>query len=191
MCYTLLLSQLYKCTHSGASLVHSPKDAQTVEFLRFGFTMDYDGPVLTPTSANHPSANTHLTDVAVYITKALAQGSYVGTFQYPHFVPWYQINPLLTRHKTGQFQLSGHLGHFLATLPSSQCQWGYSKGHLVEQVQENASSIGTRPGLSYMASEKGCLPLQFRHHSCLQQIGHWSASKWGAGFPQTSVCHSG
>ena len=43
-----------------STLVHAPEDAHTVQFLRFGFSEGYEGPMPTPASANHHSANTHL-----------------------------------------------------------------------------------------------------------------------------------
>ena len=63
-------------------LVHSPKDAHIVEFLRFRFLAGYAGTMPTPASANHLSANMHLTDVGGYITKELAQKAMLDPFDH-------------------------------------------------------------------------------------------------------------
>ena len=43
-------------------LVYTHNDAQMVDFLQFGFPVGYEGPMPTPSSANHPSVNNHLND---------------------------------------------------------------------------------------------------------------------------------
>ena len=70
-----------------------------VQFLCFGFLAGYEGPVPTPSSVNHPSANTHCKDVAVYIAKELSEGAMVDLFENPPFMMWCHINQLLTQHK--------------------------------------------------------------------------------------------
>ena len=50
-------------------IAHTREDDITISYLTFGFPARYEGPVPTPSHANHPSANKHCGDVAAYITK--------------------------------------------------------------------------------------------------------------------------
>ena len=73
-------------------ITHLEEDGQMVQFLQFGFPADYEGPVLTSTSVNHPLGNTHLKDVTVYVAKELSEGVMLSPFDNPPLMPWFQIN---------------------------------------------------------------------------------------------------
>ena len=141
-------------------LVHSPDDAHTEEFLRF--PAEYEGPVRTPSAMIHPSANTYLTHVAVYITKELDNVAMLGPFNHPPFAPQCQTNPPFTRPKKDS---SDHHGPLLATSPSS-----HNQPHLNTRSwgEKNASAFRLRSGWSYMVSGQGSLSVFLRHHHGIQ-----------------------
>ena len=65
----------------------TPEDKLTVIFLQFGFPTGYQGPVPSPYSANHVSADAHLKDIATCVTTELAQGAMLGPFDNPPSLP--------------------------------------------------------------------------------------------------------
>ena len=50
-------------------LVHMAENAGTVEFLKFGFPMGYEGQVMKQMTMNHPSASSYACDLVAYIAK--------------------------------------------------------------------------------------------------------------------------
>ena len=48
--------------HQWNTTVDTAEDKQTVEFLQYRILADYQGPVPSPSSANHPSENGHPKD---------------------------------------------------------------------------------------------------------------------------------
>ena len=73
-------------------IVDIPEDSRIVDFLRYGFPTGYVGPVPTPLSTNHPSANGHFQDIAVYITTGLYHGAMQTIFLLPLFQPRCCVN---------------------------------------------------------------------------------------------------
>ena len=60
--------------------------------------MVYEGPVPTPADNNHASAMHHPWDVAAYVLTDIEEGAMLG-FEVTPFVPWCQVNALLTCRK--------------------------------------------------------------------------------------------
>ena len=56
-------------------LVHNEADIQTVDFLCYGFSADYAGPIPTTAMGNHASVTNHPQDLAKYITTELKEGA--------------------------------------------------------------------------------------------------------------------
>ena len=81
------------------SSLHFEEDEATITYLQFGFPAGYEGPVPTPSQGNHPSANKHCGNVAVYITNEVNKGAMLGPFDTHPFTPWTHTNLLLTRRK--------------------------------------------------------------------------------------------
>ena len=87
------ISSVHKClshqistwVHEGewCNIIWTEADQITISCLRHGFPTQYEGPVLTPTSCNHASANNHPRDVTSYISKELSEGAMLDTFDYP------------------------------------------------------------------------------------------------------------
>ena len=82
-----------------ATICTTEEDVITLSYLIYGFPAGYEGPVPTPSQANHPSAINHRQDVEAAITKEIIEGAMLGPFDSPPFTPWTQTNPLLTRPK--------------------------------------------------------------------------------------------
>ena len=72
---------------------------ETTLILKYGFPVEYDGPVLTPDNHNHASVLQHSRDVATYVLTELEEGAMLGPFDMEPFIPWCQVNTLLTRQK--------------------------------------------------------------------------------------------
>ena len=71
-------------------------DTGLIEFLKYGFPMGYEGLVPTPTGNNCTSAMQHLWNVATYMLTELEEGAMLGPFEDIPFIPWCQVNTLLT-----------------------------------------------------------------------------------------------
>ena len=69
------------------NIVCTEEDEPIITYLRYGFPVGHEGPVPTPSSGNHPSANKHCADVAAYITKELREGVMLGPFDSLPFTP--------------------------------------------------------------------------------------------------------
>ena len=108
-------------------------DNRVVDFLRYGFPARYMGPAPTPSSANHPSVNCQLQDLAEYIVKELGHGATLGPFLAPPFQPWCQVNPLFTSPRK-----TALIGGLLWICPGpthrSARRWGHPKGHASRPV---------------------------------------------------------
>lgn len=80
------------------------RDPQLCDFLEFGWPANYcaERPPLSATE-NHGSAAAHPEDVADYIKTELRHGALLGPFpaDRPPFIPWFQVNALMTRPKKG------------------------------------------------------------------------------------------
>ena len=79
-------------------LVRTHEHACVVEFLKFGFLANYEGPAPTPTTDNHPSILNHASNVTSYFTLEVKEGAMLSPFDQPLFTPWCQVNALLTSH---------------------------------------------------------------------------------------------
>ena len=64
------------------SLIWEPEDVLTVDYLKFGFLVGYQGPIPTPAEINHSSARRLLDDVVAYITKEVNEGAMLGVVQH-------------------------------------------------------------------------------------------------------------
>ena len=51
------------------ALIQNPEDATTVDCLKFGFPVGYQGLIPTPTVTNHSSVIHHPGDITAFITK--------------------------------------------------------------------------------------------------------------------------
>ena len=65
----------------------------------YNFRVGDEGPVSTPVANNHASALQHPHDVVAYVTKELKDGAILSKYDELQFIPWYQVNALLTRQK--------------------------------------------------------------------------------------------
>ena len=88
-------------------LIQSAEDARVVDFLYFGFQMEYEVPVLTPTSSNHSSAINYARDardardVDTYIAAGIKEEARLGLFHSTLFTRWCQVKSLLTTPQKG------------------------------------------------------------------------------------------
>ena len=75
-------------------------DSEICNFLRFGWPVTYTSPDLpTASHVNHASATRHGGAVDAFIRKELDKDALLGPFLQPHFRPWTQTSPLMTRDK--------------------------------------------------------------------------------------------
>lgn len=77
-------------------------DTQLIDFLQFGWPLDFTAPLPPkPSYVNHennPEFQKHIQD---FITTESQLGAIAGPFHSPPFAPWTQVSPLLTRPKKG------------------------------------------------------------------------------------------
>ena len=78
------------------ALACTEEDTTLINFLKYGFTIGYEGPMLTPTDHNHTSTMHPPRDVAAYVLGELEEGAMLGLFEVDLFVPWCQVNTLPT-----------------------------------------------------------------------------------------------
>ena len=75
-------------------------DAQLVDFLEFGWPIDYTAPVPpTPTFLNHEKNPEFQLHIQNFFETELRHGAILGPFSHPPFQPWTQISPIMTRPK--------------------------------------------------------------------------------------------
>ena len=75
------------------------EDTTLISFLQNGFPVGYKGPVPTPADPNLASAIQHPRNVTIYVLTELEEGAMVGPFDMEPFIPWCQVNALITRPK--------------------------------------------------------------------------------------------
>ena len=77
--------------------MHTTEDGSIMDYLQFSFPAGYKDPVPTPAIENHPLATSHPSDLVVYITTEVREGTMVHSMNsHSH---WCQVNVLLTRPK--------------------------------------------------------------------------------------------
>ena len=69
------------------TLIRSPEDVVTVDCLKCGFMVGYQGPLPTPTEGNRGSTRLHLGDTVAYITREVSGGTMLRPFNSPPFTP--------------------------------------------------------------------------------------------------------
>ena len=73
---------------------------QLMDFLTFGFPIDYVGPMSDSGDVeNHPSATEYPVQVEAFIDKEISLKGVLGPFRKPPFAPWCHISPLMSRPK--------------------------------------------------------------------------------------------
>ena len=75
-------------------------DKEVIEFLEFGFPINYAAPSLPlPSLCNHASARCFPKDVAHYLDREIGYEAMAGPFDRKPFVQWFQTNELRSRGK--------------------------------------------------------------------------------------------
>ena len=106
------------------ALAYAAEDTTLITFLQYGFPVGYEGPV--PTPADHISIlPQHPRDVANYVLTEIEEEVMLGPFDMEPFIPWCQVNALLTQPKEGYLSEESNHGPFLATSPGCQSQCLY------------------------------------------------------------------
>ena len=59
---------------------HTQADQEVLQYLKYGFPADFEGPIPTPSFGNHSSAVNHPPDVKAYIATELSEGAMLGPF---------------------------------------------------------------------------------------------------------------
>ena len=81
-------------------LLRDFKDSQLVEFLEYGWPLDFTAqkpPI--PTFKNHETNSEYFEHIRSFLRTELEHGAMLGPFPTRPFHPWMQISPLLTRPK--------------------------------------------------------------------------------------------
>ena len=60
------------------ALVRMPDDVLTIDWLKFGFPVGYEGPMLTPATSNDSLALHRPCDVVAYVTSEVKDGAMLG-----------------------------------------------------------------------------------------------------------------
>ena len=77
-------------------------DIQLVDFLEFGWPLDFTAPLPPkPTFQNHERNTENLVHIEKYLEKEIKHKAIAGPFPSKPFTPWTQVSPLMTRPKKG------------------------------------------------------------------------------------------
>ena len=86
--------------HSWRRLLKGFPDEQLVEFLNFGWPLDFTAPQPpVPSYTNHETNEAFLQHIGRFLEEELTQKAMLGPFCAPPFSPWVQVSPMLTRPK--------------------------------------------------------------------------------------------
>ena len=81
-------------------LLHSYPDKKLVDYLEFGWPLDYTAPVPpVPTLQNHEKDPDKVPHIRKFIQKEVQLGALLGPFSGLPTQPWFQISPMMTRPK--------------------------------------------------------------------------------------------
>ena len=88
------------CIPSWRKALVDYRDSELVDFLEFGWPLDYTAPVApTPALSNHEKNPLYLSHVNSFLTKELSCNALLGPFEVLPFAPWFQTSAIMTRPK--------------------------------------------------------------------------------------------